>query len=100
LSGTPVTAPRTLSALCHGVPLVCVPGLGRDQLPIAKRVAELGLGIALADGATSQNIRAAVKAILGDDSYQLRAQQFKRRCDGLAGAETAAATLEAILQTR
>jgi UDP:flavonoid glycosyltransferase YjiC (YdhE family) len=37
----------TIMALCHGVPLICIPGIGRDQIPIADRVAELGLGVAL-----------------------------------------------------
>jgi MGT family glycosyltransferase len=89
----------TISALCHGVPLVCVPGLGRDQVPIATRAAELGLGIALIDRATSQDIRTAVTAILGDGSYRDRVRQFKSRCDNVEGATTAAAMLEAMLKS-
>jgi UDP:flavonoid glycosyltransferase YjiC (YdhE family) len=87
----------TLAALCHGVPMVCVPGLGRDQVPIARRVAELGLGIALASGASEDDIRTAVTAILADASYRERAQQFKHRCGDLDGAATAAELLEATL---
>jgi UDP:flavonoid glycosyltransferase YjiC (YdhE family) len=90
----------TISALCHGVPLVCVPGIGRDQVPIAGRVAELGLGLALTEDATSQDIRTAVAAILDDSSYRDRVRQFSARCDGRTGAETAAAVLEAMLETR
>lgn len=87
----------TLAALCHGVPMVCVPGLGRDQVPIARRVAELGLGIALTSGASAQDIRTAVTAILGDPSYRERALDFKHRCGYLDGATTAAEVLEATL---
>jgi UDP:flavonoid glycosyltransferase YjiC (YdhE family) len=50
----------TLAPLCNGVPIVCVPGLGRDQVPIAHRVAELGLGIVLPSGAGTQEIQAHV----------------------------------------
>jgi len=87
----------TLAALCHGVPVVCVPALGRDQVPIARRVAELGLGIALTSGASAEDIRTAVTAILADASYRERAQHFKHRCGHLDGAATAAEVLEATL---
>jgi len=84
----------TLAALCHGLPLVCVPGLGRDQGPIARRVAELGLGVALAPDADAEQIGAAVKAILDDRTYRQRAFEFKRRCGNPDGAVVAADILE------
>jgi hypothetical protein len=90
----------TIAALCQGVPLVCVPGLGRDQAPIAARVAELGLGIRLAGEATPPDIRTAVTTILADSSYRSRAQEFKNRCSQPPGAETAAERLEAMLEKR
>ena len=86
----------TLAALCQGVPVVCVPGLGRDQIPIAGRVAELGLGISLAEDATSSDIRTAVRTILDDGSYRRRAREFKSRCGQPLGAERAAQRLEAM----
>jgi UDP:flavonoid glycosyltransferase YjiC (YdhE family) len=89
----------TLTALCHGVPLVCVPGLGRDQLPIAERVHELGVGIALSTDATSPEIGRAVAAILGDDGYRDRARRFAARCNRQRGADTAAARLEGMVGT-
>jgi UDP:flavonoid glycosyltransferase YjiC (YdhE family) len=87
----------TMAALYHGVPLVCVPGLGRDQVPIAARVAELGLGIALADNASSADIRNAVTDIVRDGSYRTRAGLLQETCRGFGGAGAAAAELEALV---
>jgi UDP:flavonoid glycosyltransferase YjiC (YdhE family) len=63
----------TMAALSCGVPLICVPGLGRDQAPIAARVSELGLGIALDSEARTRTIRGAVMAILADHHYRSHA---------------------------
>ena len=87
----------TMEALCRGVPLVCVPGIGRDQPAIAERVAELGVGIALTDGATTTDIRGAVHTILHDTSYQSRAQAFAARVGAVDGASTSANELDAML---
>ena len=88
----------TLAALCHGVPLVCVPGIGRDQLPIASRVAELGLGIAVVKGDDPYEIRNAVSTMLGDSSFRKRAEDFKNYCGDTDGATTAADLLERMLK--
>jgi UDP:flavonoid glycosyltransferase YjiC (YdhE family) len=87
----------TMSALTHGVPLVCVPGQGRDQEPIAIRVSELGLGIALQEDATASMIQDAVATILADHSYQDRARTFAHRSGPPNGAERAANELLALL---
>ena len=87
----------TMAALYHGAPLVCVPGLGRDQVPIAARVAELGLGLALTDSATSGDIRAAVTDIVRDGSYRIRARLFRDQCRDFGGAGAAAVELEALV---
>jgi UDP:flavonoid glycosyltransferase YjiC (YdhE family) len=87
----------TLAALCHGVPLVCVPGLGRDQVPIARRVAELGLGIALIERADPADIQDAVRAILNSPSFHARAAEFKSHCPNAPAAATAADVLETML---
>lgn len=87
----------TLAALCHGVPLVCVPGIGRDQVPIARRVAELGVGIALLERAEPTDIRKAVSAILDDHSFHERATELKSYCPDRDGAASAADVLEGML---
>jgi UDP:flavonoid glycosyltransferase YjiC (YdhE family) len=86
-----------MTALSHGVPVVAVPGLGRDQRPIAARVADLGLGIALADDATSGEIRDAVSAVLGDRGYRRRARSFARRHAHTDAALEAALEVEAMI---
>jgi UDP:flavonoid glycosyltransferase YjiC (YdhE family) len=86
----------TLAALTGGVPLVCVPGLGRDQLPIARRVERLRLGAAVTDPTSVEAIRAAAAGVLDDPGYRRRARRFQRRWSGLDGGATAAAALESL----
>lgn len=87
----------TMAALSHGVPLICIPGLGRDQAPIAARVSELGLGIALTGDATASAIRGAATTILADRSYRLRARAFATRAGQTDGAARAATELLAMI---
>jgi UDP:flavonoid glycosyltransferase YjiC (YdhE family) len=87
----------TMAALTHGVPLVCVPGLGRDQEPIATRVSELGLGIGLPSDATTMTIRHAATTVLADTTYRDRAHAFAQRAESSDGAQRAAAELVAML---
>lgn len=87
----------TLSALCQGVPLVCVPGIGRDQIPIAGRVAELGLGIAVPETAGGAGIRDAVSRILDDASFRKRCLEFMSHCSDRPGAAVSADLLEQML---
>ena len=67
----------TLGALAAGLPLVVVP-LFADQPENARRVAEVGAGIAVEPsredpGATAGPLRAAIESVLGDPSYGERA---------------------------
>jgi UDP:flavonoid glycosyltransferase YjiC (YdhE family) len=87
----------TMAALTHGVPLICVPGLGRDQEPIAMRVSELGLGIALQRDASARMIRDAAKTILADHRYRESARDFAQRTAQPDGAQRAAAELLTVL---
>jgi UDP:flavonoid glycosyltransferase YjiC (YdhE family) len=84
----------TMAALTHGVPLVCVPGLGRDQAPIAARVGELGLGIALGRDAPARAIR---DEVLTDRGYLERTREFARRTGKPDGARGAAREVLAML---
>jgi UDP:flavonoid glycosyltransferase YjiC (YdhE family) len=90
----------TMAALTHGVPVVCVPGLGRDQGPIADRVSELGLGIALDSDATVPMIRRAAATVLADKTYLERARTFALRASPADGVERAAAEIRAMLDAR
>lgn len=74
-------------ALFMGVPLVMFPQTG-EQKAVARRTAELGAGTTLAD-ASPAGIRAAVEAVLQDESYRRHAEQLSaefRACPGAAGA--------------
>jgi UDP:flavonoid glycosyltransferase YjiC (YdhE family) len=86
----------TMAAVTCGVPLVCVPGLGRDQEPIAARVSELGLGVALQRDASAEMIRDAARTILADDGYRERARDFARTAQP-DGAQRAADQLLTLL---
>jgi UDP:flavonoid glycosyltransferase YjiC (YdhE family) len=90
----------TMAALTHGVPVVCVPGLGRDQGPIAERVSELGLGIALPSDATGPMIRHAAATVLADERYLERARRFALRASPADGVELAAAKVLGMLDAR
>lgn len=58
-----------MTALRHGIPLVCVPA-GRDQDNNAQRVAALGAGRVLAADAGTGELREAVADVLGNPSYR------------------------------
>jgi MGT family glycosyltransferase len=68
----------TLGALAAGLPLVVVP-LFADQPENARRVAEVGAGLAVAPNrdnaeATSAPLRGALEAVLADPSYRERSR--------------------------
>jgi UDP:flavonoid glycosyltransferase YjiC (YdhE family) len=75
------------------VPVICIPGIGRDQIPIANRGDELGLGVALAQDVTSRDLRNAVTEVLEDTSFRGRARAFQRQCGSVSGSTAAAASL-------
>ncbi|HVX47526.1 MAG TPA: nucleotide disphospho-sugar-binding domain-containing protein [Mycobacteriales bacterium] len=83
------------ASLAHGVPMVLLPNPAADQPALAARVAELGAGIAL-DGeeASGQDIAAAVRAVLTDDSYRQAAKELQEAILGADGNRVIADTLE------
>ena len=60
--------------LYNNLPLIVVPQFG-DQALVAKRVEELGAGIALMDNINSGSINEAVDKILSNDSYKENAKK-------------------------
>ena len=82
--------------LYNSVPLVVVPQFG-DQPVVAKRVEELGAGIALMEDRSVQAIRSAVNKILSDDSYKENAKKIGESLKACGGYKKAAeAIYEAI----
>jgi UDP:flavonoid glycosyltransferase YjiC (YdhE family) len=58
-----------MTALAHGVPMLCMP-LGRDQFFNAARVAALGVGRVVGAGAHSEAIATAVRTALADEDLR------------------------------
>lgn len=74
-----------LAALAHGVPMVCIP-LDRDQPHNASRVDALGVGAVLGRDASTEDIRAAITRVLGDDHLRAAARSFVLEYDPTAAA--------------
>lgn len=62
----------TIKALAHGVAVVCLP-MGRDQNDVAARVVHRGAGFRLDPSAAPGEIAGAVREVLGDPAYRVRA---------------------------
>jgi len=65
-----------MAALAHGVPLLCLP-MGRDQNANAERVVVCGAGQTLNPEASSAEIRAALKEVLGSPLIRSRAKRMQ-----------------------
>ena len=88
-----------MGALCEGVPVVAVP-LGSDQEHNARRVAELGLGLELAEeGATAAAVATAARRIRDDDAFASRACAFARRVAALPGLDEGVRSLERVARS-
>lgn len=84
------------AGLSRGVPLVCIP-LGRDQPLNARRVADVGAGIALATDASARQIGAAVDEILSNPKYAESARAIASESARSGGAAAAVDDLESLL---
>jgi UDP:flavonoid glycosyltransferase YjiC (YdhE family) len=90
-----------LSALWHGLPMVIIPQGGGDQLITAHRCAEVGLGIMVEETPpTAEAVRSAVKTVLEQPDYRLRAQQFQQEIKALPPLSEAVKRLEILAQSR
>jgi UDP:flavonoid glycosyltransferase YjiC (YdhE family) len=84
------------AALGCGVPLVCTP-IDRDQPLNARRVAELGAGIALTQEAGGDAIAQAIGQVVADPGYRRAAGSIAAASRDEGGAPAAADELEALL---
>jgi len=70
-------------ALCFGIPLI-ITAIAGDQKVHAKKIEELGLGIAIsAKDLTSEKLSFAITSILNNDKYRKNALDFKAEIDNL-----------------
>jgi UDP:flavonoid glycosyltransferase YjiC (YdhE family) len=89
-------AGSVLLALAAGVPMVLVP-MFADQPVNARRVAEVGAGVALENGPTSiADLRPAVDAVLNDPRYRDRARRIAHEIQALPLIDDAAPALAAL----
>ena len=86
------------ASLAHGVPVVGLPNQAADQPFLARRVQELGAGLALDGEAQPAEIRAAVRKVLADPSYVVAARTVAAAMSVSIGPTGAASLLEAALQ--
>lgn len=92
-------AGSTLGALAAGVPMALVP-LFADQPHNARRVAELGAGIALDHGdGWERELGAAVETLLAKPSYRQRAIELAEEIEALPPVEEAAHLLSSLART-
>ncbi len=84
------------AALAAGVPLVCTP-IGRDQPLNAERVAAVGAGVALPAEATTAQVAAALREVLGDPRYRHGARAMAEAGRRAGGAPAAASDLESLM---
>lgn len=104
--------PRCQAMLCHagfntalgclsaGVPLVCVP-LGSDQEFNARKCADGGLGLWLREAeASPQQIRDAVRRVLDEPSFTVKARAFADEMTRRPGFPAAIRRIEGLAATR
>jgi UDP:flavonoid glycosyltransferase YjiC (YdhE family) len=81
------------AALCHGVPLVCIPD-GRDQPDNAARVVAAGSGVRVHRAARRSSIRSAIERGLDDESLKAGAVRLAGALGRRDGADSVAASVE------
>ena len=87
-------------ALNAGLPLVLLP-LGSDQPYNAACCAHLGLGVVVApEEFTPEAIRAAVREVLDNPTYQQNAERVRDEMAALPGPEQAVHLLERLAEER
>ncbi|MFC5286851.1 macrolide family glycosyltransferase [Actinokineospora guangxiensis] len=83
-----------MEALRAGTPMVCVPTSALDR-PTAKRIADLGLGVALDPATvTGEDLIAAITSVLEDPGFTARAADMAKAVDAAGGAGRAADEIE------
>ena len=82
-----------MKALAAGVPMVVMP-MGRDQPENARRVLAAGAGVRIKQTAAPEKIAAAVREVLGDESYRAAARRLAAAIAEETADDRAAAELE------
>ena len=87
-------------SLHFGVPLVCVPQMGEQEI-VARQVEALGAGVHLAkEEATVERIRECVGRVLGDESFRTGAAVMRQSFQSAGGAARGAEAILAFTRSR
>lgn len=87
-------------AACAGVPLLLLPG-GRDQPEVARGAAAAGIALVLdRERSDAARVRSALRTLLQDTRYLVRARALARRAEHYDAPATAADAIEALLAFR
>jgi len=88
-----------ITALAHGVPLVCLP-MGRDQHDNAARVVWRGAGVRLRSSSRPEALREAIRRVLDMPSYREGARRIAARMAAEDPARAGVEELEALAAPR
>jgi len=84
-------------ALSHGVPLLMLP-LGADHLPNSERVRDLGAGAMVDARATSDELAARIRGLLGDPAPRAAAEAVAAEMRALPSPDDVMRRIEALLR--
>jgi UDP:flavonoid glycosyltransferase YjiC (YdhE family) len=84
-----------ITALAHGVPVICLP-MGRDQGDIAARVVWHGAGLRLTSHTRPATLRRAVQRVLAEPHFRDAARRLANDLRHADGGATAVAELEGL----
>jgi UDP:flavonoid glycosyltransferase YjiC (YdhE family) len=87
----------TMRALLHGLPIVGIPAMLSDQVPITQLIQEWKVGRALPLDADVTQIRSAARDVLSDPTFREQAEQRSRTLAGPDGVQLAASSVESLL---
>jgi len=88
----------TMRALSHGLPIVGIPAMMSDQVPITQLIEEWKVGRALPLDAEMTQIRSAAQEVLTDPTFGERARERSSALAEPDGAQLAADSVESLLQ--
>ena len=87
----------TVRALRHGLPIVGIPAMLSDQVPITQLIEQWKVGRGLPLDADVTQIRAAAQDVLADPAFREQAERRSHAFAGLDGAQLAASSVESLL---
>jgi MGT family glycosyltransferase len=83
-----------MDCLSLGIPMIAIPQAA-NQRPNTRRIAEAGLGLQLEkDAVTVESLRNAVREVVSDPAYRIRAQQMQEDARSAGGFQAAADALQ------